>query len=78
MNFEVFGKSEIEKYKEIKALVENLNIPVWFGALGASNPVPVQGRLPEDREKILAVLDTIIEKVGEDELRDYRKNLRHL
>ena len=71
-------ETEIEKYKEIKALVENLNIPVWFGALGASNPVPVQGRLPEDREKVIAVLDTIIEKVGEDELRDYRKNLRHL
>ena len=28
-------ETEIEKYKEIKALVENLNIPVWFGALGA-------------------------------------------
>lgn len=40
--------------------------------------IPLQGRLPEDREKLLANLDEIIEQENEDELQKYRKNLRHL
>ena len=71
-------EAELEKYEELKALVEHLEIPVWFGALGASNPIPIQGTLPNDKKKVLSVLDKIIESVSEDELRDYRKNLRHL
>lgn len=71
-------ESEIEKYKEVKTLVENLNIPVCFGALGASNPIPIQGNLPRDKGKILSILEQIIDKIDEKELRKYRKNLRHL
>lgn len=71
-------EAELEKYEELKALVEYLEIPVWFGALGASNPIPIQGTLPKDRAKILSVLDKIIDSGNEDELRDYRINLRHL
>lgn len=71
-------EGEIEKYQELKTLVENLHIPVQFGMLGASNAVQLQGRLPQDREKIIGVLDEIISGVDEKELRNYRKNLRHL
>lgn len=71
-------EAEIEKYNELKTLVEALTIPVSFGALGASNPIQIQGTLPKDKKKILSVLDKIIESVSEDELQDYRKNLRHL
>ena len=71
-------ETEIEKYQEIKALVKNLEIPVEFAMLGASNPVMLQGRLPEQREQIVATLDRVIEEIGEDELRHYRTNLKHL
>ena len=71
-------ESEIEKYQEIKALVEDLEIPVEFAMLGASNPVMLQGRLPEQREQIVATLDRVIEEIGEDRLRHYRTNLKHL
>lgn len=71
-------ETEIEKYKELRTLVEHLNIPVWFAAGGASNAIPIQGYLPRDREKVLSVLEEIIQNVKEEELRDYRKNLRHL
>ena len=71
-------ESEIEKYQEIKALVEDLEIPVEFAMLGASNPVMLQGRLPEQREQIVAMLDLVIEEIGEDKLRCYRTNLKHL
>lgn len=71
-------EKEIEKYKELRTLVDNLSIPVWFAAGGASNAIPIQGTLPEEKEKVLSVLDEIIKSVDEEELRKYRKNLRHL
>lgn len=71
-------EGEIEKYQELKILVENLQNPIIFAALGASNAVQIQGRLPKDREKLLAVLNEIMESIGEEELRRYRKNLPHL
>lgn len=71
-------EAELEKYQELKILVKNLHIPVWFGALGASNPIPVQGTLPGEKREILSVLDRIIGQVSEEKLQHYRRNLRHL
>ena len=71
-------ESETEKYKEVKALVENLKIPTVFAAMGASNAFQMQGKLPKDKGNLLALLDDIIKNVGEDELRRYRENVRHL
>lgn len=71
-------ESEVEKYQEVRTLLENLKIPVQFAALGASNAFRFQGRLPEDTEKIAEALDRIIENWPEEELREYRENLPHL
>ena len=71
-------ETEIEKYQELKTLVQALQGPVWFGALGASNAVPFAGNLPGDKERLLAVLDEIIADCSEEELQGYRQNLRHL
>lgn len=71
-------ETEVEKYQEIKALVEGLEIPVEFAMLGASNPVMLQGRLPEQRAQIIAALDRVIVEIGEEKLRHYRTNLKHL
>ncbi len=71
-------ESEIEKYKEISELVRLLEIPVEFAMLGASNPVMLRGELPEQREQILTALNSIIIDIGEERLRDYRINLKHL
>lgn len=71
-------EGEIEKYKELEVLIERLDIPVVFAALGASNAIYLQGRLPEDKEKLLKAVREIIENVTEEELINYRKNLRSL
>ena len=71
-------ESEIEKYKEIRTLLENLEIPTQFAALGASNAFQFQGALPEDRAALSAALDKIIETAREEDLREYRRNLPHL
>lgn len=69
---------EVEKYEELKTLVSHLDIPVTFAALGASNAYQFQGRLPEEREALLAALDSIIRRESEDRLRSYRTTLPHL
>lgn len=71
-------EGEVEKYKELKVLVENLTIPVEFAALGASNAVQLQGYLPKDKQKMLEIIDSIIQNISEEELRNYRKSLPHL
>lgn len=71
-------ESETEKYREIRTLVENLNISTVFAALGASNAFQMWSELPKDKEKLLAFLDNVIENAGEEELRRYRKSVRHL
>ena len=71
-------ESELEKYREIRTLLQNLEISTQFAALGASNAFQFQGTLPEDKEALAAALDKIIETAKEDDLREYRVNLRHL
>lgn len=71
-------ESELEKYKEIRTLIENLRIPTVFAAMGASNAYQFHGQLPKDREKLLAFLDEITGNVSEEELQRYRKSVRHL
>lgn len=71
-------ESELEKYREMRALIEHLNIPVIFEALGASNAFQLHGKLPEDKEKLLDALDHISERMSEERLRQYRDNLPHL
>lgn len=71
-------ESEMEKYKEIRTLLERLEIPVQFAALGASNAFQFQGALPKDKEALASAIDKIMETAREDELKEYRKNLRHL
>ncbi len=71
-------EGELEKYKEIRTLIENLQIPTIFAAMGASNAYQFHGQLPKDRKKLLSFLDKIIENVSEEELQQYRKSVYHL
>ena len=71
-------EGELEKYRELHTLVENLNISTYFAAMGASKAFQLRGKLPEDKENLLATLNRIISEVSEEDLRRYRRNLRHL
>ncbi len=71
-------ESETEKYGEVRMLVRNLEIPTVFAALGASNAFQLQAVLPKEKGKLLNFLDEVVRTMGEDELRRYRRNVRHL
>ena len=69
---------ELEKLEELAVLISRLDIPVWFAALGASNAVQLQGRLPEDREALVSALARVCAPENESRLRAYREGLPHL
>lgn len=71
-------ESELEKYREVRTLVQSLEIPTTFAAMGASNVFQFHGALPKEKEALVAALDRIIETVQEEDLRKYRENLPHL
>lgn len=71
-------ESELEKYKEVRTLIENLQIPTIFAAMGASNAYQFHGQLPKDKKKLLSFLDKIIKNDSEEELQMYRKSVSHL
>lgn len=71
-------ESETEKYEELKTLVQGLDIKTHFAALGASNAIQLHGNLPSDKAELISMIDEVIRRYGENELKRYRKNLKHL
>lgn len=71
-------ETELEKYTEIKTLIENIKIKTTVAGMGASNAFQFHGFLPDDKKKLIDWLDRFINSVDEKELRKYRENLRHL
>lgn len=68
----------MEKLQELKTLIENLEIPVHFATLGASNAVWVEGMLPKDKQAMVFELEKVCHSENETALRQYRTNLPHL
>ena len=71
-------ESEIEKLKELRLLIEKLEINTYFAVLGASNAFQFQGKLPSEKQKMLDYIDKIIDKYSEEQLKYYRDNLKSL
>jgi hypothetical protein len=71
-------EKELEKLEELKTLVENLDITVFFATLGASNAIWVQGQLPKEKQKMITHLEEICATQNEAVLRQYRTTLKHL
>lgn len=71
-------ESETEKLRELRKLIEKLEIKTQFAALGASNLFKLNGFLPDDKDKLIFTIDRILSEHNEQELREYRINLKHL
>lgn len=71
-------ETEIEKYEEMKLLIRGLDVKTVFAAMGASNLLCLQGNIPDDKELLISQIDKFIEALGEQNLRNYRTNLKHL
>lgn len=70
--------TEHERLMELRTFLKNLNINTHLFTNTVSNPVPMTGYLPDDKDRLVKELSTIINKVDEKELKNYRKSLRSL
>ena len=70
--------SETEKIQELYTFVKMLDIHTMLDATNVSNMMPVYGYLPEEREKILAMLKQGADEQGEKRLRMRRDSMRSL
>ena len=69
---------ELKKYREVRMLIEKLQIPTIFAGMGAFYAFPFCGQFSKDRKKLLSFLDEIAAKISEEELQQYRKSVYHL
>lgn len=69
---------ELERLDELRTFIERLAIPTTIAAHTVSNAVPLFGRLPDDRARLLQELAEARAMLCEDELIAYRRNIDHL
>jgi len=70
--------TEEERFVEMKEFINCLTIPTVFKAEHVTIPVPVRGRLPEDKQDMIGLLDRLIERAKAGELEHFRDNVAGL
>ncbi len=71
-------EGELEKYKEVRTLIEKFADTYHLCGNGSFQCVPVSWAAAKDKKKLLAFLNDIIGNVSEDELQRYRRSVHHL
>ncbi len=69
---------ERERLEELRAFIAALTVPATLMGHTVSNTVPLLGRLPEDRARLLRELDDALARFSENELAAYRRGISHL
>lgn len=69
---------EKEKLREMQIFIKNLRIRTHFFANTISNFYPVSAYLPKERNKVIAELEEVINTFHEEEMQEYRRNLKSL
>lgn len=69
--------TEVERFEEMQEFLRCITIPTVFKAEHVTMPVPIRGKLPEDRDCMIGELQEIINR-GEAWLRNCRDNVSSL
>lgn len=69
---------EKERLLEMQKFIRNLQIRTHLFANTVSNFYPVSAYLPKEREKIVAELQQVMDTFSEEEMQEYRSNLKSL
>lgn len=77
-NGEFVPAGEKERIKELQIFIQNLRLKVHLFANSLSNFYPTTAYLPRDKEVVISELQNIIDTVSEEEMSEYRKNLKAL
>lgn len=71
-------ESEFEKLRELRLLIEKLEINTHFADLDASNKFNFQGKIPREKKNLIDYIDGILNSFTEFQLKNYRNNLNSL
>lgn len=69
---------EKERLLEMQIFIKNLQIRTHLFANTVSNFYPVSAYLPKERDKVIAELGQVMDTFSEEEMQEYRKNLKSL
>ena len=70
--------TEEERLEEMKEFIRCLTIPTIFVAEHTTIPIPVRGRLPEDKERLMRQMDEEIQMARDGKLDHFRERVRGL
>ena len=70
--------TEVERFEELKALIQAIQVPTVFKAEHVTLPAPIRGTLPKDREGMVAFLDSLIEAAKKGMFDHYRSGVNSL
>lgn len=70
--------TEVERLEEMKEFINDLMIDTIFIAEHVTIPIPVRGKLPQDKAKMLAQLDKEITMAKNGEMDHFRQHIRSL
>ena len=69
---------EKERLEELQVFIKNLQIRTHLFANSSSNFYSVTAYLPKDRDFVISELQHIMDTVSEEEMAEYRRNLKSL
>ncbi len=69
---------ERERLEELRAFIARLTIPTTIMGHTVSNTVPLLGRMPEERSRLLNELGDALARFDESDLAAYRRGIVHL
>lgn len=70
--------TEKERIEELQVFIKSTQIKVHLFVNSKSNFYPTTAYLPRDREMVISELQNILETVSEEEMQEYRDNLKTL
>lgn len=69
---------EKERLEELQVFIKNLQIRTHLFVNSSSNFYPVAAYLPKERDVVVSELQHVIDTVSEEEMEEYRRNLKSL
>ena len=69
---------EKERLEELQVFIKNLQIRTHLFANSGSNFYPASAYLPKERDFVVSELQRIMDTVSEEEMAQYRRNLKSL
>ena len=73
-----FEATEEERLIEMKTFIDALTVETVFKAEHVTIPVPIRGRLPEDKGEMMALLDRLIDRAKAGHLDHFREHVMGL